>query len=1837
MDCHAFLQLNDEGRCELCCPRLRSQLTHNQILFLTGALNQSVKYLRDVSFGGYRALLGKPVIFRLVESLDCLVQVTPQEILLDIDLLRFKPGQKESRRDFLVAIFERVLHQWGHPEFHISQIMHHSLHFLSAHEKLCEATIKELKQRAATDELGDWLAVLQRRDKLLVLEQCWKWVGEKFNICALHQKAKEFYPKAGRRTRDVVSRLTRAFAKDAGLCPDELDWLRGFSLLFPDDQSIVLVYSLGARVSKVIRICASHVLDAMTSPAACFSVPYGQVRTDIFYDHNRYITPWLDRLSRYQKDASLGVLSENLISSDIHVVDAALEILTKRIRSKKNAEECQRLLYASLYYWSHPDHGICRSVGLRVSKILEDLLTERPAKFPPTRVNRCVLRGDQAAIGIRIIKPYRVKESDIRARVLWAVNGHRKRPLVMDQENDERAGGQLVFKAVFPAQRGWIHYSVQISHDQGRTWKSEMYDEQSNGLLKFVADERGQRILSFYADTFNLSLDEAQQPVRNEEGAYVHGTFATIADQLEGIREEGYTRLYPLGALALGWPGEAGPDPSVFSVWDGVTVRRDMGGIEGLLALKQKADQLGMKIIICALSHFSRAQCTYPYHYPAYISDQDGHLSRRAGWDGEWDEWFDSFMVNMRDFDNVSHLVTLAEELSGLGFGLRIDVGHGYDTVFPVHPGLSAPARLLGEVTVPGFEPVDLRGTSQPNIPLLYLHYRSQKKNPAIPLMFAEQWHGNESRMLQSGSIPYNSLIKNLENIRAGESVHHPLGLDDNLHYLRHMVEDYGAQTMSLFNSHDEESPTSNYQNMIWPAAAFLVFSSHGPLMYHISRLPGPEHGSFRKRFDLAYLECWKHWVNNRFDHPWRGECDAKQGLLETYPLLKGFGLYLRSLYSFADEHPALTKGSLIPIETHNGRISAFIRSYGEQSFLCVCNFPNPHDDGQQAVAREFNVSLKSSRHGDPIPAIQCDEIYEIKEKYNNAEGRRRRGKKGYWSGEELIHLGFGGVLAPVSSHVYEIVYRDHSIHEKYVLTDSFSRYFLYGKGDRVRHAYIASAFRRACQLKRGGFKRFVELFVIVMTWILKSRTLGIADLSTVLAEISEDVPGQRQVIIDYLMRIAVMRKRQMDMGVRQGAADILHSINIGTIAMVSPESKFSGSSGGVGLYTTDIADVLSEMGFHVVIVTPLYERNRDHIFKRYSPKYEGHTTCVTFPWFDEGSRTTQSGTQPDVVNFLRAKLNRMSHGQRSRVEVIYLENAVYFDEPYGGATAEDKLRRARLFAQSALEALRRYNYYPTIIQTNEWPTWLIPAYLRCQSTFRDDPHFADTETLSMMHNPHPAYSIVLAENDLAKWSYYCRVLDLDPNVHYSLFLDPYTATGRDIDLTHIMLKTSSYVGTVSRAMRQRILDEPWVFRHVMLFREKAATDRFFGRRNGFNMAARQRFWFGSKKSLLESSNPTASRRLFLKYARNKQSAKLNLQNDPCIRLTPDDAGRNHMVFGMLHRICRQKGFELLVDWKVHAHAHGLNIQYEPWNMRDSTVLEHFLSTQNLAQFVICGRVEDSFDGGRFDAHFRRIASQPQYQGQFAYHPEGALSPSLYRNLYVGCQFFVMPSGGDVGEPCGISQQEAHAGGTPVIAHHQDGLKATVSDNDFGDTKDPTNGIKFQSFTGGAFLEAMLDAVEIYTHGHRRLYQDANGNPVKLTHEEMSFNAFNTDHRWLRLLHDYVKMYAQIHGRQLPEHLDALQLIVEMDMVSDRAPADAVLKKGMSVPEAIDQLIHALSCELSSVRNAAAKALVRLESKSNIKHRSDIHSKLKSASESPHDLLGERAGDCLAKMKRVGL
>ncbi|MHC4258763.1 MAG: hypothetical protein ACYSUH_10455, partial [Planctomycetota bacterium] len=45
----------------------------------------------------------------------------------------------------------------------------------------------------------------------------------------------------------------------------------------------------------------------------------------------------------------------------------------------------------------------------------------------------------------------------------------------------------------------------------------------------------------------------------------------------------------------------------------------------------------------------------------------------------------------------------------------------------------------------------------------------------------------------------------------------------------------------------------------------------------------------------------------------------------------------------------------------------------------------------------------------------------------------------------------------------------------------------------------------------------------------------------------------------------------------------------------------------------------------------------------------------------------------------------------------------------------------------------------------------------------------------------------------------------------------------------------------------------------------------------------------------------------------------------------------------------------------------------------------------------------------------------------------------------------------------------------------------------------------------------------------------------------LSYNAFNTDHRWLRLLRDYIRTYSIMAGVEMPEHIDAMRLLVAME------------------------------------------------------------------------------------------
>jgi starch synthase len=94
------------------------------------------------------------------------------------------------------------------------------------------------------------------------------------------------------------------------------------------------------------------------------------------------------------------------------------------------------------------------------------------------------------------------------------------------------------------------------------------------------------------------------------------------------------------------------------------------------------------------------------------------------------------------------------------------------------------------------------------------------------------------------------------------------------------------------------------------------------------------------------------------------------------------------------------------------------------------------------------------------------------------------------------------------------------------------------------------------------------------------------------------------------------------------------------------------------------------------------------------------------------------------------------AHG---KVQVYLLENqALYGREglyvhPETNKEYPDNDDRFIFFCRGVLEMLKRLAWQPDIIHCNDWPTGLVPAYLK--TLYRDDPFYRDTRSVLTIHN----------------------------------------------------------------------------------------------------------------------------------------------------------------------------------------------------------------------------------------------------------------------------------------------------------------------------------------------------------------------------------------------------------------------------------------------------------------------------------------------------------------------
>jgi starch synthase len=92
-----------------------------------------------------------------------------------------------------------------------------------------------------------------------------------------------------------------------------------------------------------------------------------------------------------------------------------------------------------------------------------------------------------------------------------------------------------------------------------------------------------------------------------------------------------------------------------------------------------------------------------------------------------------------------------------------------------------------------------------------------------------------------------------------------------------------------------------------------------------------------------------------------------------------------------------------------------------------------------------------------------------------------------------------------------------------------------------------------------------------------------------------------------------------------------------------------------------------------------------------------------------------------------------------SKVQVYFLDNQQLFGRhgiyvhPETKKDYADNDERFIFFCRGVLEVLKRLSWAPDIIHCNDWPTGLIPAYLK--TLYKDDPFYRETRSIFTIHN----------------------------------------------------------------------------------------------------------------------------------------------------------------------------------------------------------------------------------------------------------------------------------------------------------------------------------------------------------------------------------------------------------------------------------------------------------------------------------------------------------------------
>ncbi|MGB8951830.1 MAG: glycogen/starch synthase [Candidatus Aminicenantales bacterium] len=326
-------------------------------------------------------------------------------------------------------------------------------------------------------------------------------------------------------------------------------------------------------------------------------------------------------------------------------------------------------------------------------------------------------------------------------------------------------------------------------------------------------------------------------------------------------------------------------------------------------------------------------------------------------------------------------------------------------------------------------------------------------------------------------------------------------------------------------------------------------------------------------------------------------------------------------------------------------------------------------------------------------------------------------------------------------------------------------------------------------------------------------------------------------------------------------------------VLFVTPEMAPFAKSGELADVAQSLPKILSSLGIDIFLIMPKYRR----------PEIESlamETVC------------------PDLIVPLGDKKVKASvfKVERGKYSIFFIDSPKYFwrEKIYGSSKGEylDNDERFIFFNRAVLEFLLKARMFVDIIHCNNWPTALIPVFLRTH--YAQKSQFKDVATVLTLHNV--AYQGQFPPETMAF-----------TGLNWNFFTPERLSFNGKFNFLKAGILFSDVINTVSSAYKKEIQTNQHGFGLEDILRKKKEV--FFSIRNGIDCEA----W-----------NPEADPYIAANYSpvnlKGKSKCKLDLLKEFGLKRAASTP-----IVGIISYLSQQKGFDLIlesleemVQWDIH-------------------------------------------------------------------------------------------------------------------------------------------------------------------------------------------------------------------------------------------------------------------------------------------------------------------------------